>query len=119
MKKKSLDTLTNKTLPTQVQTIAMEIRVHAQEWLTLIFKVSGIDLIQSRKTTKHATHTSSDKKNTTTNIPKQRPQSGRYQEKTIKRKLMESGGGIKLLDLAYEGSGVLEYRKDGPIAQPV
>jgi hypothetical protein len=34
------DTLAYKTLPTQAQTIAMAIRMHAQEWLKIMSKVT-------------------------------------------------------------------------------
>jgi len=54
-------TLTYKTLPTQAHTIAMTIHVHAQEWLTLMSKVSRTNLTKPRKTSKYATHTNNDK----------------------------------------------------------
>jgi len=49
-------TLIYKSLPTQAQTIAMAIHIHAQEWLTMMFRVSRRSLAQPRKTKKHATH---------------------------------------------------------------
>jgi hypothetical protein len=49
------DNITYKSLPPQAQTIAMAIHVHAQEWLTLMSKVSRFTLTQRRKTTKHST----------------------------------------------------------------
>ena len=49
------DTLTYKTLPPQAQSITMAIHVHAQEWLTLISKVSRTTLTQRHKTSKHST----------------------------------------------------------------
>jgi hypothetical protein len=43
------DNITYKSLPTQAQTIAMAIHVHAQEWLTLMSKVSRSTFTQRRK----------------------------------------------------------------------
>ena len=40
------DNITYKSLPTQAQTIVMAIHVHAQEWLTLMSKVSRSTLTQ-------------------------------------------------------------------------
>jgi hypothetical protein len=49
------DNLTYKSLPPQAQSIVMAIHIHAQEWLTLIFKVSRSTLTQRQKTPKHTT----------------------------------------------------------------
>jgi hypothetical protein len=43
------DNITYKSLPTQAQTIAMAIHVHAQEWLTLESKVSKSTLPKTNK----------------------------------------------------------------------
>ena len=43
------EALTYKTFPTQAKTITMALHLHAQEWLTLISKVSRSALIQPRK----------------------------------------------------------------------
>jgi hypothetical protein len=55
------DTITYKSLPKQAQTIAMTIHVHAQEWYTLMSKVSRSTLTQRRKTTKQTTTNNNDK----------------------------------------------------------
>jgi hypothetical protein len=49
------DNMTYKALPPQAQTIAMAIHVKAQEWLTLMSKISRSTLTQRMKTTKHST----------------------------------------------------------------
>jgi hypothetical protein len=49
------DNLTYKSLPPQAQSITMAIHVHAQEWLTLMSKVSRSTLTQRRNTPKHPT----------------------------------------------------------------
>jgi hypothetical protein len=49
------DNLTYKSLPPQAQSITMAIHVHAQEWLTLISKVSRSTLTHRQRTTKHTT----------------------------------------------------------------
>ena len=52
--------ITYKSLPPHAQTIAMAIHVHAQEWLTLMSKVSRSTLTQRKKTTKHSTTNNND-----------------------------------------------------------
>ena len=42
----------------------------------------------------------------------------KLQEKTSKRKGLEGGGGIRIVELAYKGPGVIEPHKDEPTAQP-
>ena len=59
-KENSPDNMTYKSLPPQAKTNAMVIHVHAQEWLTLMPKVSRSTLTQRRKTTKHAYTNSND-----------------------------------------------------------
>jgi hypothetical protein len=54
------DTLTYKTLPPQAQSLIMAIHVHAQEWLTLISKVSRSTLTQRHKPTKHTPTNNND-----------------------------------------------------------
>ena len=54
------DKITYKSLPPQAQTIAMAIHVHAQEWPTLMSKVSRSTLTQRRKRTKHTTTNNND-----------------------------------------------------------
>jgi hypothetical protein len=54
------DNITYKSLPPQAQTIAMAIHVHAQEWLTLMSKVSRSPLTHRRKTKKHSTINNND-----------------------------------------------------------
>jgi hypothetical protein len=49
------DNIKYKSLPPQAQTIAMAIHVHAQEWITLMSKVSKSTLTHRRNTTKHTT----------------------------------------------------------------
>jgi hypothetical protein len=49
------DNLTYRSLPPQAQSITMEIHVHAQEWLTLISKVSRSTLTHRQKPPKHTT----------------------------------------------------------------
>jgi hypothetical protein len=49
------DNLTYKSLPPQAQSITMAIHVHAQEWLTLISKVSRSTLTHRQKSPKHST----------------------------------------------------------------
>jgi len=52
------DTVTYKSQPHQAHTIAMSLHIHAQEWLTLIFKVSRSNLTHrhSQKKTPLTTH---------------------------------------------------------------
>ena len=45
LKENPPDTLTYKSLPHQAQTIAMTLHIHAQEWLTLMSKISRNNLI--------------------------------------------------------------------------
>jgi hypothetical protein len=52
--------ITYKSLPPQAHSIAMAIHVHAQEWLTLMSKVSRSTLTQRRKTAKHSTTNNND-----------------------------------------------------------
>jgi hypothetical protein len=52
------DTLPYKSLPPQAQTIAMSLHVHAQEWLTLMFKISRSNLTQRH--TQNIPHTTND-----------------------------------------------------------
>jgi len=47
--------ITYKSLPTQAKTIVMAIHVHAQEWLTLMSKVSRCTLTQRQKQTNKTT----------------------------------------------------------------
>jgi hypothetical protein len=54
------DNLTYKSLPPQAQSIIMAIHVHAQEWLTLISKVSRSTLTQRHNTSKHSTTNNND-----------------------------------------------------------
>jgi hypothetical protein len=54
------DNITYKSLPPQGQTIAMAIHVHAQEWITLMYKVSRSTLTQRKSTTKHSTTNNND-----------------------------------------------------------
>ena len=54
------DNIKYKSLPPQPQTIAMAIHVHAQEWLTLMSKVSRSNLTQRKKITKHSTTNNND-----------------------------------------------------------
>ena len=54
------DNMKYKSLPTQAQTIAMTIHIHAQEWLTLMSKVSKRTLAQRMKTTKYTTTNNND-----------------------------------------------------------
>ena len=55
------DNITYKSLPSpQAQTIAMAIHVHAQDWLTIMSKVSRSMLTQRMKTTKHSTTNNND-----------------------------------------------------------
>ncbi len=96
----------------------MAIHVHAQEWLTLISKVSRITLTQRRKTTKHLTTITTTTKRKKTHDPRHRPQEGRYTMKTSKRRRLEQGEAAEKADLAYKGSGVIDPHMDGPIAQP-
>jgi len=55
------DNIAYKSLPSQAQTIAMAIHVHAQEWLTLISKVSRSTLTQRRNPSKNTTTNDNDK----------------------------------------------------------
>ena len=54
------DNISYKSLPTQAQTIAMAIHVHAQELLTPMSKVSRSTLTQRRKTTKQIATNNND-----------------------------------------------------------
>ena len=54
------DNITYKSLPTQAQTSVMAIHVHAQEWLTLMSKVSKSTLNQRQKQTKKTTTSNND-----------------------------------------------------------
>jgi hypothetical protein len=60
LKENPPDSITYKSLPPQAQTIAMAIHVRAQEWLTLMSKVSRSTLAQRRKTTKNSTTNNSN-----------------------------------------------------------
>ncbi len=46
LKENPLDTLTYKALPLQARTIAMKLHIHAQEWLTLMSKISRNNITQ-------------------------------------------------------------------------
>ena len=115
-KENSPDALTYKTLPTQAQTIAMTIRIHAQGWLTLMFKVSRSNLTQPRKTKKHVTHDTNDKHNKATIDPPRRPRSGKYKRRRASGGGWNRGGDIRIVDHAYEGPGVINPHMDGTIA---
>ena len=58
LKENPQDTLTYKSLPHQAQTIAMTLHIHAQEWLTLMSKISRNNLTQhhTQKKTPTAKH---------------------------------------------------------------
>jgi ribonuclease HI len=55
LKENPPDTLTYKALPDQAQTIAMTLHIHAQEWLTLMSKISRTILTQRHKNRKTPT----------------------------------------------------------------
>ncbi len=58
-KENPLDTVTYKSLPPHVQTTAMTLHTHAQEWLTLMSKISRSNIAQ-RHTQKKKQHTIHD-----------------------------------------------------------
>jgi hypothetical protein len=72
-KKKPSGNITYKSLPTQAQTIVMAIHIHAQEWLTLMSKISKSTLTQRRKHSKKTTRNNNNHKRTKTIDSQHRP----------------------------------------------
>jgi hypothetical protein len=117
LKENPLDTLTYKFLPHQAQTIAMTLHIHAQEWLTLMSKISRNNLTQ-RPTQKKTQTTPYDNKkgdNTRYTTP---TTVWKVQLKTSERDRLGRGEGFRLEVPAYKGLGVIEPHMNGPIAQP-
>ena len=75
LKENPPNTLTYKYLPHQAKTIAMMLHIHAQEWLTLMSKISRNNLTQrhtqksnprDKKRRKHTTHNTDNRVEGTT-----------------------------------------------------
>jgi len=107
----------NIQIPTATSTNnSMSLHIHAQEWLTLMSKISRSNLTQSHKQ-KKTPYTTHDKWNTTTHDPQHRPHIERY-KRILASGRARRGGGIRTVEHVYKGPGVIEPHVDGPVAQP-